>query len=77
MRTTEIIELLRRQPGAYIGRNDGIYWLKNSDGSDMAVPGVDPQTFFGPIDVRLVDDLVDAGIIVREGSKKYLLVSRS
>ena len=35
LRTTEILEILQRNPGSYIQHSMGNYRIKNKDGSDM------------------------------------------
>jgi hypothetical protein len=61
MRVSEILELLRDNPGSYIERQAGIYRLMRASGECLA----DEELWYVH-----VDDLVDEGRIVHQGRNR-------
>ncbi len=71
LNTTQVLEALRANPGAYVVHNAGTYRLKNADGTDM-VKTDGGRTYFLEPSYHMMDDLMDAGRLKKDGQKYRL-----
>jgi hypothetical protein len=66
MRETDIIDMLKKNPGSYIERNGRIYRIMQASGECLA----DQELWY-----EHVDDLLEVGRIVHQGRNRYVLAS--
>ena len=73
IRTTEILEILRNNPGSYIQHSMGNYRIKNKDDSDMVKKNENGDYLIEPTK-EMMDDLVDSGKLNVYDINKYILL---
>jgi hypothetical protein len=69
LRTTEILELLGQKTGRYIQHDMGTYYMREASGTDVTNENED---FAVQPTANQMDELIDAGLLRREGSRYYL-----
>ena len=70
LRTTEIPELLGQKTGRYIQHDMGIYYMREASGADVTIEK-DRREFAVQPTANQMDELIDAGLLRREGSRYY------
>jgi len=68
MTTTQVLDLLRQKPGRYVETYMGEYAIKESDGTDVTATEGGVTFPIRPAKSQ-IDQLVEAGHLIRDGSK--------
>ena len=66
--TTGILDLLNQRPGQYIQHDMGEYRMKETAGADITVRENGKDVPIQPT-ASQIDDLMDASLLIREGSR--------